>query len=144
MKAERECKRGFWSLAPASWTKEDYKTVLREIALADQQNHAVSYDKLRNMLGKRALLSMVEWNLMALRRKSSWAKDVPETIYTIINDEKLVVMPSPAELYWVLKMHKDGKLDAATSSSKMKRFFEFYSFFICFCLPLYPFSLKLV
>ena len=106
------------SRSPAAWTKEDYKTVLREISLAKDQKHAVSYDKLEAAVGEDALVSMVEWNLVALRRESAWAKDLPETVFTDLNDTKLVVMPSPAELYFVLKMHKAGKLDAATSSPK--------------------------
>ncbi len=101
------------SRSPAAWTKEEYKTVLREIALAKEQKHSVSFDKLGDAVGEDALLSMVEWNLVALRRKSEWAKDLPETLFADLNDTKLVMMPSPAELYFVLKMYEDGKLDAA-------------------------------
>jgi hypothetical protein len=119
---EGAVKRGLWpggfsraggSRSLAVWTEEDYKTVLREIALAKDYRHAVSFEKLRKMVGKKALRSMVEWNLVALRRKSSWAKDVPQNIFTHLDDDKLVTMPSPAELYFVLKMHTAGKLDAA-------------------------------
>lgn len=35
----------------------DYKTVLREIAPAKEHRHAVSFNKLRNTLSKRSLLS---------------------------------------------------------------------------------------
>ena len=101
------------SRSPAAWTEEDYKTVLREIALAKEHKHAVSFEKLRKMVGKKAVRSMVEWNLVALRRKSDWAKDLPETVFTDLKDMKLVMMPSPAELYWILKMYDDGELDAA-------------------------------
>ncbi len=101
------------SRPPAAWTKEDYKTVLREIALAKEHRHAVSFGKLEAAVGKDALVSMVEWNLVALRRKSSWAKDLPETVFTDLKDTKLVMLPSPAELYWILKMYEDGELDAA-------------------------------
>jgi len=119
---EDAVKRGLWpggfarsggSRSPAAWTEEDYKTVLREISLAKDHKHAVAYEKLRKMVGKKAVRSMVEWNLVALRRKSSWAKDLPETLYSELKDTKLVTMPSPAELYFVLKMYKDCKLDAA-------------------------------
>ena len=101
------------SRSPSAWTKEDYKTVLREIALAKEQKHAVSFKKLRDKVGEDALLSMVEWNLVSLRRKSEWAKDLPETLFADLNDTKLVMMPSPAELYFVLKMYEDGELEAA-------------------------------
>ncbi|KAG7674736.1 hypothetical protein KSW81_006162 [Nannochloris sp. 'desiccata'] len=37
----------------ASWTEEDYKTVLREIVLA--KIHAVSFKKLRKMVGRKAV-----------------------------------------------------------------------------------------
>ena len=117
---EGAVKRGLWpkgfsktggSRSPPAWTKEDYKTVLREIALAKKHKHAVSFDKLRVAPGEDALLSMVEWNLLSVRRKSEWAKDLPETVFTDLDDDKVVMMPSPAELYFVLKMHKTGKLD---------------------------------
>ncbi|KAG7674718.1 putative ATP-binding protein [Nannochloris sp. 'desiccata'] len=97
----------------AAWTEEDYKTVLREIALAKKHRHAVSFKKLRKIVGKKALRSMVEWNLVALRRKSPWAKDLPETVFADLNDTKLLTMPSPVELYFILKMYDDGELDAA-------------------------------
>ena len=100
------------SRSPPAWRKENYKTVLREIALANEHKHAVSFDKLQDLVGEDALVSMVQWNLVSVRRKSSWAKDVPEMVFTELDDEKLVTMPSPAELYFVLKMHKAGKLDA--------------------------------
>ena len=117
---EGAVKRGLWpkgfsktggSRSPPAWTKEDYKTVLREIALAKKHKHAVSFDKLRVAPGEDALLSMVEWNLLSVRRKSEWAKDLPETVFTDLDDDKVVMMPSPAELYFVLKMHKTGKLE---------------------------------
>jgi len=119
---EGAVKRGLWpggfsraggSRSPAAWTKENYKTVLREIALAKTHKHAVSFDKLEDAVGEAALLSMVEWNLLALRRKSRWAKDLPATLFADLDDDKLVTMPSPAELYFVLKMYEAGKLDAA-------------------------------
>ncbi|KAH7619447.1 putative ATP-binding protein [Nannochloris sp. 'desiccata'] len=101
------------SRSSAAWTEEDYKSVLREIALAKEHKHAVSFEKLRKMVGKKAVRSMVEWNLVAVRRKSEWAKDLLETVFTDLDDDKLVTMPSPAELYFVLKMYEAGKLDAA-------------------------------
>ncbi|KAH7623804.1 putative ATP-binding protein [Nannochloris sp. 'desiccata'] len=122
MDPEDAVQRGLWpkgfsrtggSRSPPAWTKEDYKTVSREIALAEEHRHAVSFDKLRNMLGEEAVLSMLEWNLVALRRKSSWAKDLPETLFSDLKDTKLVTMPSPVESYFVLKMFEAGKLDCS-------------------------------
>jgi hypothetical protein len=103
------------SRSPAAWTEEDYKIVLREIAVAKEQKHAVSLKKLRKKVGKKAVQSMVEWNLVSVRTKSTWAKDLPETVFTDLKDTKLVTMPSPAHLYFVLKMYEDGELEAATS-----------------------------
>ena len=108
------------SKSPAAWTKEHYKTVLRAIALAKKHKHAVSFDKLQDAVGEDALLSMIEWNLLGLRRKSFWANDLPETLFAELDDTKLVTMPSPVELYFVLKMHKAGKLDAAPQKSEIK------------------------
>ena len=99
------------SRSPAAWTKENYKTILRDIVLAKEHKHAVSFDKLENALGDPVVRSIVEWNLVAVRRKSEWAKDLPETLFDELDDTKLVTMPSPAELYFVLKMHEDGALD---------------------------------
>jgi hypothetical protein len=106
------------SQPPAAWTKEDYKTVLREIALAKEHKHGVSYQKLRKKVGKKAVKSMVEWNLVAVQTKSAWAKDLPRTLFADLEDTKLVTMPSPAHLYFVLKMYEAGKLDAQQSSPK--------------------------
>ncbi|KAG7674181.1 hypothetical protein KSW81_006012 [Nannochloris sp. 'desiccata'] len=121
MDLEDAVQRGLWpedfptsgSRSLAAWTEEDYKTVLREIAVAKKHRHAVSFKKLRKIVGKKALRSMVEWNLVALRRKSLWAKDLPATVFADLNDTKLLTMPSPAELYFILKMYDDGELEAA-------------------------------
>ena len=117
---EDKVQKGLWpgafptsssSRSPALWEKENYKTVLREIALAKEHKYAVSFKKLLDAVGEDALLSMVEWKLVAMRPYSSWAKDVPKTVFTDLDDKKLVTMPSPVALYFVLKMHEAGKLD---------------------------------
>ena len=106
------------SRSPAAWTGEDYKTVLREIALAKEEHkHAVSFYKLLDAVGQDALLSLVEWNLVAVRPSSSWAKDVPETVFSDLGAERVVTMPSPVALYFVLEMHAAGELDAAPQKS---------------------------
>jgi hypothetical protein len=95
---EDAVQRGLWpehfptsgSRSQAAWTEEDYKIVLREIALAKEHKHGVSYQRLRKKVGKKAVQSMVEWNLVSLRRKSEWAKDLPETLFADLNDTKLV------------------------------------------------------
>ncbi|KAH7619785.1 hypothetical protein NADE_008071 [Nannochloris sp. 'desiccata'] len=69
-------------------------------------------------MGENALSSMVEWNLVALRRKSSWAKDLPVTVFAALNDVMLVTMPSPVDLYFVLKMYETGELDASSTDEK--------------------------
>ncbi|KAG7671037.1 hypothetical protein KSW81_004464 [Nannochloris sp. 'desiccata'] len=111
MDPEDAMQRGLWpegfsrtggSRSPSAWTKEDYKTVSREIALAKEHRHAVSFDKLQNALGEKnaAILGGMEF----LSGKSSWAKDLPETVFSDLDDTKLVTMSSPVELYFVLKM----------------------------------------
>ena len=47
------------SRSQAAWTEEDYKTVLREIALAKEHKHRVSVEKLRKKVSKKAVQSMV-------------------------------------------------------------------------------------
>ncbi|KAG7674784.1 hypothetical protein KSW81_006204 [Nannochloris sp. 'desiccata'] len=78
----------------------------------------VSFEKLEDAMGENALSSMVEWNLVALRRKSSWAKDLPVTVFAALNDVMLVTMPSPVDLYFVLKMYETGELDASSTDEK--------------------------
>ena len=132
---ETAVKRGLWPKAirtlgtrsPAAWTKEEYKTVLREIAAAKEHKHAVSFDKLQKMVGEKAVRSIVEWNLVAVRRESSWAKDLPETLYIDLNDAMLVTMPSPAELYFVLRMHEAGELEAKGVLKFLLKFKDLFS-----------------
>ncbi len=108
----------------AAWTKEDYKTVLREIALAKDHKHAVSLKKLQKMVGKKAVLSLMEWNFLNVRPKSSWAKDIPESVFTELGDEKLVTMFSTIDVSCVVKMYEAGKLDASSPGERIKEFFK--------------------
>jgi hypothetical protein len=101
--------------------------VLRDIAVVKEHRHAVSFAKLRNVLDKRALLSMVVRNLMALRRKSAWAGDLPEAVFPVLKDEKLVTMPSPPELYFVLKIYEDGQARCSKEYFKNEKGSDFFS-----------------
>ena len=105
----KQCRR-----SPAAWTKEEYKTVLMEIALAKEYKHVVSLEKLEEKVGSRSIRSMVEWNLVTVRVKSSWARDLPSTFFNELGDMRLVTMPSPVDLYFVLKMHDAGELNASS------------------------------
>jgi hypothetical protein len=93
------------SALPA-WTPAQYKTVLREIARAD--HHAVLAAQLRVKVGEAVLLSMVEYNLVALRPRSELARDLPLEVFGPKPGAAVVRMPSPVELHYVLQLEKAG------------------------------------
>jgi hypothetical protein len=100
-----------WKSAP-TWTPDELRTVLRLIARAP--HHAVLENKVAAALGGRGfevLLSLVEHNLLALRPRSRLARDLPPEVFEGRLGARVVTLPSPAELYCVLKMDEAGKLD---------------------------------
>jgi hypothetical protein len=100
-----------WKSAP-KWTPDEFRTVLRLIARAPHR--AVLEEKVAVALGGRGfevLLSLVEHNLLALRPESRLARDLPPEVFEGELGARVVTMPSPAELYCVLKMDEAGRLD---------------------------------
>ena len=116
---ELTAKCGRRSLWPAAWTTQDYKTVLREIAVA--KYHAVPLKELITKVSSTSITSMLEWNFVAVRSKSEWAKDLPVAVFEELQGTRLVTMPTPACLYIVKKMHAAGKLNAEPKTTKSKR-----------------------
>lgn len=96
------------SRSPPAWRDDQGKFAYRQISRA--KNHAVSRNALQAMVGRAALRSMVEWNLLALRTKSSLAKDLQADAFAEKSDTVLVTMPSPAMLYCVKELDRAGKL----------------------------------
>ena len=96
---------------PRRWTPDQFRTVLRLIARAP--HHAVLEDKVEAALGEdcsQVLLSLLEHNLVALRPWSKLARDLPREVFEEELGGRVVTMPSPAELYCVVRMDKAGKL----------------------------------
>ncbi|KAG7674435.1 hypothetical protein KSW81_000090 [Nannochloris sp. 'desiccata'] len=90
------------------WTDAQWRMVLERITTAP--HHAVLASELKEELGKESdrngseiLLSMVKYNLQALRPPSTLARDLPQEVYD--NDgvsETVVTLPLPAHV-WAAK-----------------------------------------
>ncbi|KAH7619809.1 hypothetical protein NADE_008093 [Nannochloris sp. 'desiccata'] len=86
------------------WTKGQWRMVLERITTAPQ--HAVLASEIEEELGESGediLLSMVKYNLLALRPPSTLARDLPQDVYEnggVI--ETVVTLPLPAHV-WAAK-----------------------------------------
>ena len=103
-------KRGFMPGAylirrnrPPLWTAEQWEMVLERITTAT--HHAVLREELAKDLGKgdiasgnKILLSMVEYNLLALRPYFSLARDLPKEVYGK-KQEEVVTLVLPSDLW---------------------------------------------
>lgn len=89
------------------WTKDQWKIVLERITRAP--HHAVLASEIEEELGKgcdrggdEILLSMVKYNLLALRPPSDLARDLPREVYGR-NRAAVVTLPLPAHA-WAAKV----------------------------------------
>lgn len=98
---------------PPGWTEAQYEVALQEIATGQTVNgvryHAVPEKalvaKLRQLgSGRRALNSMIEYNLLTLRPPSQLAQDIDVAVYGE-QRRRVVTMPTPAYLYCVLEIY---------------------------------------
>ena len=85
------------------WTDVQWRMVLERITTAP--HHAVLASELKKELGKgsekkgsEVLLSMVKYNLLALRPPSTLARDLPQEVYGVGNDD-VVTLPLPAHVW---------------------------------------------
>ncbi|KAG7667441.1 hypothetical protein KSW81_004140 [Nannochloris sp. 'desiccata'] len=86
------------------WTEGQWATVLQRITTAP--HHAVLRNELANGFGKKEmvkqamkiLLSMVKYNLLALRPYSTLARDLPLEVYGV-DEEEVVTLPSPGHIW---------------------------------------------
>jgi hypothetical protein len=112
--------------APA-WSRKQYEQVLARIAEAP--HHAVAFETLEEALGsngRAALLSMVEYNFLAVRSPSVLARDLPDEVYQVAGTSRkkqdVVVMPSPPDTECVVDMLQRGELprwkDAAAAAGE--------------------------
>jgi len=88
------------------WSEDQWETVLERITTAP--HHAVLWDELAKELGngviskgEKILLSLVKYNLLALRPYSDIARDLPEEVYGD-DEEEVVTLPSPGDV-WAAK-----------------------------------------
>ena len=97
------------------WTKEQWKMVLERITTAPHRAALVSEIKKElgdgdGEKGSEILLSMVKYNLLALRPFTTLARDLPEEVYGD-DEEDVVTLPLPAHV-WAAKVMLN-KLKAA-------------------------------
>lgn len=91
------------------WTDDQWKMVLEIITTAP--HHAVLASKLEEelekgsaMKGSKILLSMIKYNLLALRPQSALARDLPQEVYGSGKKKTpLVTLPLPAHV-WAAKV----------------------------------------
>ena len=118
-----------WRGTPPAWTTEQYKAALRLIAQAEVSHgereakrcYAVRRDELEAALGKdgkKALKSMVEYNLLTVRSQSFLARDLPPQVYykdgLVVEEkegEQVVTMQFPGCRGVIRRMLEDGELD---------------------------------
>ena len=102
--------------APA-WSRQQYEQVLSRIAAAP--HHAVAFETLEEALGSdggAALLSMVEYNFLAVRPPSDLARDLPDEVYQVEGGKggktrrDVVTMPSPPDAACVVEMLQGEEL----------------------------------
>jgi hypothetical protein len=94
------------------WTGKQWELVLQELVKA--RYHAVLQEDLENKLedlepgakgGKKVLLSMVKYNLLALRPYSTLARDLPREVYGE-DQEMVVTLPLPVHVWAAKRMLK--------------------------------------
>ena len=105
------------STGPRIWEAKHYKAVIRLIAtnpyhaVRRKEAHAALKDVgiAENVTAAQVLLSMVEFNVLALRPYSEMAEDIPrEAFFRLVGSKEkqdnVVTMPSPAHLAAVLEL----------------------------------------
>lgn len=79
---------GYAPAADAGYTATNYATAVK--AILESPYNAVNNQQLMAELGKQSLDAMVQANLLALRRYSSWAADIdveafgPKQLFTVV------------------------------------------------------------
>jgi hypothetical protein len=102
------------------WTAQQWKMVLERSTTAP--HHAVLLDELENELekgsdkkGSEILLSMVKYNLLALRPFTTLAHELPQEVYGD-DEEDVVTLPIPAHVWAAKAMVKKMKAAEAKDS----------------------------
>jgi hypothetical protein len=108
------------------WTGAQWKMVLERITTAPHE--AVLASELKKLLGNNdmelgstILLSMVKYNLLALRPPSTVARDLPQEVYRVGKKQfRVVTMPSAAHLWAAKALLEDYNAEEADEAKKAK------------------------
>ncbi|KAG7672829.1 hypothetical protein KSW81_001772 [Nannochloris sp. 'desiccata'] len=110
---------------PPDWAKDQWETVLERITEAPY--HAIIREDLAKELGNgdeergdEIILSMVKYNLLALRPYSTLARDLPREVYGV-GDKDVVTLPSPGYLWAAKRELLERKTDAENAKNKRKK-----------------------
>ncbi|KAH7620151.1 putative ATP-binding protein [Nannochloris sp. 'desiccata'] len=120
------------------WFEDQWAMVLQRLTTAP--HHAVLRNELAKNLGKgdeergdEIILSMVKYNLLALRSYSTLARDLPREVYGV-EEEEVVTLPSAGHTWAakriLLKRKRDAYKSAAElaekAKSKPKKYFNLF------------------
>jgi hypothetical protein len=112
------------------WTEDQWETVLQRITTAP--HHAVLRNELAKDLGKgdgktgrQILLSMVKYNLLALRPYSTLARDLPLEVYGV-GEKEVVTLPSPGHVWAAKRELLERKSDVEKAKSNSKKSFALF------------------
>ncbi|KAG7666862.1 hypothetical protein KSW81_000627 [Nannochloris sp. 'desiccata'] len=112
------------------WTEGQWATVLERLTTAP--HHSVLRNELEKDVGngdgktgKQIILSMVEYNLLALRPYSTLARDLPLEVYGV-GEKEVVTLPSPSHVWAAKRELLERKIDADKAKSKPKKYFVLF------------------
>jgi hypothetical protein len=110
-----------------AWTEGQWETVLERIATTP--DHAVLRKELEKEVakgdgktGKQIILSMVKYNLLALRPYSTLARDLPREVYGV-GKKEVVTLPSPGHVWAAKRELLERKSDFEKAKNKPKKYF---------------------
>jgi hypothetical protein len=109
------------------WTDDQWATVLERLTTAP--HHVVHRNELAKELGKgdeehgdAIILSMVKYNLLALRPYSTLARDLPREVYGV-GEKEVVTLPSPGHTWAAKRELLERKSDFEKAKNKRKKYF---------------------
>ncbi|KAH7615646.1 hypothetical protein NADE_007554 [Nannochloris sp. 'desiccata'] len=112
------------------WTEGQWATVLERLTTAP--HHSVLRNELEKDVGngdgktgKQIILSMVEYNLLALRPYSTLARDLPLEVYGV-GEKEVMTLPSPSHVWAAKRELLERKIDADKAKSKPKKYFVLF------------------
>ena len=108
---------------PPDWAKDQWATAVQRLTTA--QHHAVLRNELAKELGKgddqrgdEIILSMVKYNLLALRPYSPLARDLPREVFGD-EEEEVVTLPSAGHTWAAKRILLKRKRDAERAAVEL-------------------------